>query len=82
VGVSDAGEHVDQPGLRFDVVELRRHEQRRHDSGAVGFGAGEEPRLPSQGKASRACSAASFVRHTLPFSMNRAIRSNVRRSVE
>ena len=46
----NAGEHVSQPSLRVHVVELRRHDQRGHDGGAVGaaFGAGEEPRLPSQ----------------------------------
>src|SRR5690349_1884827 len=50
--IVDAGEYVGEPGLRVDVVELRRHDQRRHDSGAVGaaFGAGEQPRFSPQCK--------------------------------
>jgi|GraSoi2013_115cm_1033766.scaffolds.fasta_scaffold37061_1 hypothetical protein len=48
----DASEHISEPGLRIDVVELRRRDEGRHDGGAVGttFGASEEPRFPSQGK--------------------------------
>ena len=53
--IVDASEHVGQPGLRIDVVELRRHDQRGHDCGAVGaaLGAGEQPRLPPQGKSAQ-----------------------------
>ena len=43
--IVDAGEHVGEPGLRIDVVELRRHDQRGHDSGAVG--AGEQSKAKS-----------------------------------
>src|SRR5579859_1241039 len=51
----DASEHIREPGLRIDVVELCRHNQRYHDGGAVGttFGAGEEPGLAAQGKAAQ-----------------------------
>lgn len=44
-GAGDAGQDVRQPSLRIDVVEPCRHDQRRHDAGAIGttFGAGEEP---------------------------------------
>jgi len=31
--IVDAGEHVGQLGLRIDVVELCRHDQRGHDGG-------------------------------------------------
>ena len=43
--IGDASKHVGEPGLRIDVVEFRRHDQRRHERGAIGaaFGAGEEP---------------------------------------
>ena len=50
--IGDASERICQPGLRIDVVELCRHDQRRHDNGPVGatFGAGEDPGLASEGK--------------------------------
>ena len=43
--VSDVSEHIGQPSLRIDVVELGRHDQRGHGRGSVGaaLGAGEEP---------------------------------------
>ena len=46
--VSDAGENVGEPGLQIDIIELGRHDQRRHGRRPIGaaFGAGEEPRLP------------------------------------
>ena len=49
--ISDPGEHVGEPGLGIDVVELGRVEQRQHDRGALAaaIGAGEEPRLPAKG---------------------------------
>ena len=48
--LGDAGEHVGEPGLRIDVVELGRHDQRGHDRGAVGsaIGACEQPGFPPQ----------------------------------
>src|SRR5215475_24697 len=51
--VVDAGEHVCEPGLRIDVVELCRHDQRRHDGGAVGAAirAGEEPGFAPESEA-------------------------------
>jgi hypothetical protein len=44
-----------QPGLRIEVIELSRYDQRRHEGGAVGtaFGASEEPGLAAQGKAAQ-----------------------------
>ena len=53
--IVDAGKYVGEPGLRIDVVELCRHDQRRHEGGAVGttFGAGEEPGLAAEGKAAQ-----------------------------
>ena len=46
----DAGEHIGEPSLWIDVVEFRCHDQRGHDSGAVGapLGTGEEPRLAAE----------------------------------
>lgn len=43
--IGDAGEDVGQPGLRIDVVEFRRHDQRRHGRrpGSAAFGAGKQP---------------------------------------
>jgi hypothetical protein len=35
-----AGEDVGEPGLRIDVVQLRRHDQRCHDSGPIGASLG------------------------------------------
>ena len=41
----DAGEDIGKPGLRVDIVELCRVEQRRHEGGAVGstIRSGEQP---------------------------------------
>ena len=49
--IGDAGEHIGQPGLRIDVVELGRVNQRQHGRGALAaaIGAGEEPRLSAKG---------------------------------
>ena len=46
--VGDAGQHVSEPSLRFDLVELGRHDQRRNGGSAIGatLGAGEEPDAP------------------------------------
>ena len=51
----DTGEHVGEPGLRIDVVQLGRHDQRGHDRGAVGsaIGACEQPGFPPQRKATQ-----------------------------
>ena len=42
--VGDAGQHVSEPSLRFDLVELGRHDQRRNGGSAIGatLEAGEE----------------------------------------
>jgi len=44
----DTGEHVGEPGLRIDVLELGRYDQRGHDRGAVGspIRAAEQPGFP------------------------------------
>jgi hypothetical protein len=41
--IVDTRGYIGEPGLRIDVVELCRHDQRRHDGGAIGapFGTGE-----------------------------------------
>ena len=51
--VGDAPEHVGQPGLRIDVVQLGCLYQRRHDGGPLGASvrAGEQPRFTSECKA-------------------------------
>src|SRR5215207_7952288 len=43
--LSDAAQHVSEPGLRIDVVEFGRHDQRRDGGSPIGaaLGAGEEP---------------------------------------
>ena len=50
--VGDASEHIGEPGQRIDVVELGRHDQRRHCGGSLGtaIGACEQPGFTSQGK--------------------------------
>jgi hypothetical protein len=46
--VGDAGEHIGQPGERIDVIEFRRHDERRDGCRPISatLGTGEEPRLP------------------------------------
>src|SRR4051794_26885655 len=53
--VCDASEHIGQPCLRIDVVELGRHDQRGHGRRPVSaaLGTGEEPRLSPQRKSSK-----------------------------
>ena len=53
--IGDAGEHVGEPGLRIDVVELGRVDQRVHDRGALAaaIGAGEQPGLAAEGNAAQ-----------------------------
>ena len=53
--VSDLAEHIGQPCLRIDVVELGRHDQRGHGCRPVSaaLGTGEEPRLSPQRKSSK-----------------------------
>ena len=71
--LGDAGEHVGEPGLRVDVVHLRRDDQAVHGGGALAaaIGAGEQPRLPSKGNTAQARSAALFDRQTRPSSRKR-----------
>ena len=53
--VGDPGEHVGKPGLRVDVVELCRHDQRGHHRGTVGtaFGASKQPGFSAERKATQ-----------------------------
>ena len=48
--LSDAGEHVGEPGLRIDVVHLDGDDQRVHKRGsfAAAVGAGEQPGLAAE----------------------------------
>jgi hypothetical protein len=48
-------EYIGQPGLRIDVVELGRHDQRGHGrcSVSAALKTGEEPRLSPQRKSSK-----------------------------
>ncbi len=48
--IGDACEHVGEPSLRINIVELGRLNQCQHDRGALAaaIGAGEEPRLSPQ----------------------------------
>jgi beta-N-acetylhexosaminidase len=50
-----AGVDVGEPGERIDVIELGRHDQRRHGRCPVGsaLGTGEQPRLSSKSKAAQ-----------------------------
>jgi len=43
--VGDASQHVSEPGLRIDLAELGRRDQRRNRGSSIGaaLGAGEEP---------------------------------------
>ena len=49
--IGDAGEHVGEPGLRIDVVELGSFDQRVQRSGALAaaIGAGEQPGPAAEG---------------------------------
>ena len=53
--ICDASEHVGQPCLWIDVIELGRHDQCCHCRCSVGaaFGAGEQPRLSTECKSSK-----------------------------
>jgi hypothetical protein len=48
--IGDAGEHIGEPGLRVDVVELGGLDQRVEDGGALpaAIGAAEQPRLAAE----------------------------------
>jgi hypothetical protein len=48
--IVDPGEHVGEPCLRIDVIELGRLNERQHARGALTatIGAGEQPRLPPE----------------------------------
>jgi hypothetical protein len=59
--VGNAAQHVGEPGLRVDVVELGGDDQRVIRSGppAAAIGAGEEPVLAADGNARpRLCGSA------------------------
>jgi hypothetical protein len=49
--VGNAGEHVGEPSLRVNFVELCGNDQGRHDGSTLGttIGAGEQPGLAAQG---------------------------------
>ena len=51
--VGDASEHVGEPGLWIDVIELGAHDQRCHEGSAMGttIRAGKEPRLSDESEA-------------------------------
>ena len=53
--VGDAGKHIGEPGLWVDVVELRRHDQRRDRRSPIGTAlrAGEQPGATAESKASQ-----------------------------
>ena len=53
--LGDAGEHVGEPGLRIDVVQLGGDDQAVHGGGtlAAAIGAGEQPRLPAESNAAQ-----------------------------
>ena len=48
--IGDPGQHVSEPGLRIDAVELGRLNERQHDRCALtaAIGAGEQPRLSAE----------------------------------
>jgi hypothetical protein len=48
----DAGQHIGEPGLRIDVVQLRRHDQRRNKCSPLGAPVrpGEQPCLTTKGQ--------------------------------
>lgn len=53
--VGDASEDVGEPRFRVDVIEARRHDERRHHGGSFGtpIGAGEQPCRSSKSKAAQ-----------------------------
>ena len=62
----DTSEDVSEPGLRIDVVELRGHDQRGHDRGAIGtaFRAGEQPGFAPQRKAAQGNCRLAWLQHS------------------
>ncbi len=70
---SDAGEDGGEPGLRIDVVEASRLDQRDHDGGAFGaaVGAGEQP-CPSAQSQTTQGSFGSIVRQADPSVLGEA----------
>lgn len=54
-GDGDASEHVGEPRLWIDVIELGAHDQCCHEGGAIStaVGAGKEPCLPAQSEAAQ-----------------------------
>ena len=53
--IGDAGEHVGQPGLGIDVVELGGDDQAVEEGGALAaaIGAGEQPGLAAESQAAQ-----------------------------
>src|SRR6516165_4308114 len=53
--IGDPGQHVGEPGLGIDLIELGRVDQHQHDRGALAatIGAGEQPRLASEGNSAQ-----------------------------
>lgn len=53
--IVDAREHIGEPSLWINIIELRRHDQRCHDGGAVGtaLGPGEQPGFAAERKAAQ-----------------------------
>lgn len=48
--IVDTSEHIREPGVRIDVIEFFRLDQRIDEGGALAtaFGAGEEPGFPAE----------------------------------
>ena len=80
--VGDAGQHVGEPGLWIDVVQLRGHDQRRDDGGPLGAPVrpGEQPRLASEGEASERALGRIVARAVRPSSRKRT-KAGQRRSM-
>jgi hypothetical protein len=70
----DPFEDIRQPGLRIDVVQLCRYDQRVYCRGALSSAVGtcEQPRLSAQGNPRSARSAALLLRQIRPSSTNLA----------
>ena len=71
--IRQAGEHVGEPGLRVDIVELGGRDQRVDGSGAPAafVGAGEGPVLSPKATARSSRSAALFDMQRRPSSRKR-----------
>ena len=71
--VGDAAEHVGEPSLRIDKVELGGADQGvdRRGSFAATARTGKQPGFPPEGNLRSACSAALLVRQMRPSSGKR-----------